>query len=155
MKKNLFKLMCAVCAVAAMCVTFTSCSDDPEPTVDNTTLLLLQQLQEQQKQQSSSVVTITNNSTNDLYRFTVHFVNAYGEELTAPDYGTLYAGSSVSAEIPTGAEKYYMATYLYGTWYFSPDYAISYKSLTLSSAEVGRWRANSSASRYPMASSEN
>lgn len=100
-------------------------------------------------------VSITNNSTYTLNRFTVHFVNSKYEELSSRDFGTLYPNSSITAEIPTGATEYYMATYLGSRWYFSANYSIDFTNMLLTTAEVGNWSTNSSASRYPKTSSAN
>ena len=100
-------------------------------------------------------VTITNNSTYTLYRFRVVFVNGKYEELTDRDFGTLDPGTSITADIPTSATEYYMATYLNSKWFFSPNYEVSYTNLSLSSSEIGNWSTNSSANRYPKASSAN
>lgn len=100
-------------------------------------------------------VTITNNSTYTLYRFRVVFLNSRMEELTDRDFGTLDPGTTISADIPTSATEFYMATYLNSTWYFSPNYDISYTRLMLSTSEVGQWSKNSSANQYPKASSGN
>ncbi len=100
-------------------------------------------------------VTITNNSTYSLYRFRVVFVNSRFEELTDRDFGTLDPGTTITADIPTAATEFYMATYLNSKWFFSPNYDISYTRLNLSTAEIGNWSTSSSANRYPKASSAN
>ena len=100
-------------------------------------------------------VTITNSSTYTLYRFRVVFMNSRLEELTDRDFGTLDPGTTITADIPTSATEFYMATYSNYKWYFSPNYDISYTSLSLTTAEIGNWSANSSANRYPKASSTN
>ncbi len=100
-------------------------------------------------------VTITNSSTYTLYRFRVVFMNSRFEELTDRDFGTLDPGTTITADIPTSATEYYMATYLNSKWYFSPNYDVTYTNLSLSTAEIGNWSANSSANRYPKASSAN
>lgn len=99
-------------------------------------------------------ITITNNSTFSLYRFRVVFVNNKNEELTDRDFGTLDPGTTITADIPTAAAEFYMTTYNQ-MWFFSPNYDISYTYLSLSTAEIGNWSANSSANRYPKASSAN
>lgn len=100
-------------------------------------------------------VTITNSSTYTLYRFRVVFMNSRLEELTDRDFGTLDPGTSITADIPTSATEFYMATYLNSRWYFSPNYDVTYTNLSLTTAEIGNWSANSSANRYPKASSAN
>ena len=100
-------------------------------------------------------VTITNSSTYTLYRFRVVFVNSRFEELTDRDFGTLDPGTTITADIPTSATEFYMATYLNSKWFFSPNYDITYTNLSLTTAEIGNWSANSSANRYPKASSAN
>lgn len=100
-------------------------------------------------------VTITNNSTYTLYRFRVVFLNSKNEELTDKDLGTVDPGQKITVDIPTSATEYYMATYLNYKWFFSPNYDISYTNLTLSTSEIGNWHSNSSANRYPKASSAN
>lgn len=100
-------------------------------------------------------VTITNNSTYSLYRFRVVFVNSRFEELTDRDFGTFDPGTTITADIPTAATEFYMATYLNSKWFFSPNYEISYTRLNLSTAEIGNWSTSSSANRYPKASSAN
>lgn len=100
-------------------------------------------------------VTVTNNSTYTLYRFRVVFLNSKLEELTDRDFGTLDPGSTITAEIPTSAKEFYMATYLNSKWFFSPNYEVTYTNLSLSTAEIGNWSTNSHANRYPKASSAN
>ena len=90
-------------------------------------------------------VTVTNNSIYVLERFRVVMLNSKMETLTDRDFGTLSPGNSVTMDIPTGATEYYMATYLYSTWFFSPNYDIQYSSLSLSTDEIGGWKSNSSA----------
>ena len=100
-------------------------------------------------------VTITNSSTYTLYRFRVVFMNSRLEELTDRDFGTLDPGTTITADIPTSASEFYMATYLNSKWFFSPNYDVTYTNLSLSTAEIGNWSAHSSANRYPKASSAN
>lgn len=100
-------------------------------------------------------VTITNSSTYSLYRFRVVFVNSRLEQLTDRDFGTLDPGTTITADIPTSATEFYMATYLNSKWFFSPNYDVTYTNLNLTTAEIGNWSANSSANRYPTASSAN
>ena len=97
-------------------------------------------------------VTITNKTTYTLKRFTVHFVNSRLEELPDRDFGTVDPNSTVSADIPTGATEYYMAFYD-SRWWFSPNYSIEYTENLITS--VDKWTSNSSADRYPKASSAN
>lgn len=98
-------------------------------------------------------VTITNNSTYTLYRFRVVFINSRFEELTDRDFGTLDPGTTITADIPTAATEFYMATYLNSKWFFSPNYDVTYTRLNLSTAEIGNWSTNASANRYPKAAS--
>ena len=100
-------------------------------------------------------VTITNNSTYTLYRFRVVFINSRFEELTDRDFGTLDPGTTITADIPTAATEFYMATYLNSKWFFSPNYDVTYTRLNLSTAEIGNWSTNASANRYPKAASAN
>lgn len=100
-------------------------------------------------------VTITNSSTYTLNRFRVVFMNSRLEELTDRDFGTLDPGTTITADIPTSASEFYMATYLNNKWFFSPNYDVAYTNLSLTTAEIGNWSANSSANRYPKASSAN
>lgn len=100
-------------------------------------------------------VTISNNSKYTLYRFRVVFVNSKFEELTDRDFGTLSPSTTITADIPTSAKEFYMATYLNNKWFFSPNYDVSYTNLSLSTAEIDNWRTSSSANRYPKASSAN
>ena len=93
---------------------------------------------------SSNQVIVTNNSTYVLYRFRIVFLNSRNETLSDIDCGTLSPGKSASADIPTAAKEYYMATLLSSTWFFSPNYDIQYKVLSLSTDEIGRWKSNSS-----------
>ena len=76
------------------------------------------------------------------------------EELSRRDFGSLYPGGKIEADIPTGATEYYMATYA-SRWYFSANYSIDITRMTLTTAEVDNWSANSSANRYSKASSAN
>lgn len=94
-------------------------------------------------------VTVKNSSTYTLPRFRFVFVNSRMEPLADLEKGTLYPGGSLSADIPTAATEYYMATLINGTWFFSPNYNVKYKSLNLSTSEVDGWQANSSSSMYP------
>jgi|GEM_PF-4928053 len=89
-------------------------------------------------------VTVTNNSTYSLTRFRIVFLNSRNETLTDIDCGTLSPGKKAYADIPTSATQFYMATYLYSKWFFSPNYDIQYNNLTLSTDEVGGWKSNSS-----------
>ena len=88
-------------------------------------------------------VTVTNGSIYTLERFRIVFLNARNEKLTDRDFGTLAPGNNISVDIPTGATEYYMATYLYNTWFFSPNYGVNYTSLNLTSDEIGNWATNS------------
>lgn len=117
-------LMLAVCAVG-----FTSCgSDEPEPAPG--------------PEQNPDVVYITNGSSYTLNDFVVYFTNSKGELITRENKGTLKAGGHTDADIPQGAEYYYMATTLMGSRFFSPDYKVSLTSITLTDATVGEWRTN-------------
>jgi hypothetical protein len=93
-------------------------------------------------QNGKSAITVKNNSTYTLPRFTIHFVNDRFDELSTRDFGTLYPGGTATAEIATGATEYYMATNLYGTWYFSANYSIDYTNMSLTTSEIDNWRAN-------------
>ena len=104
----------------ALSVSFVSCSDDDD---------------------TPSVITVSNNSTYTLNRFRVVFVTEKGETLTDKEYGTLSPDDKITAEIPTGAAEYYMATYI-NRWYFSPNYSISITNNKLTSAVVGEWMSN-------------
>lgn len=88
-------------------------------------------------------VRITNNSVYSLSRFRVVFVNSQYEKLTDRDFGTLDPGDYITADIPTAATTYYMATYLNDRWFFSPDYDVTYTNLNLSTSEIGNWSTNS------------
>lgn len=105
------------------------------------------------KTQSNQIV-ITNGSTYTLSRFRVVFMNSRLEELTDRDFGTFDPGSVVTADIPTSAKEFYMATYMNNKWFFSPNYDVSYNDLRLTTAEIGNWSTNSSANQYPQASTE-
>lgn len=100
-------------------------------------------------------ITITNNSTYTLYRFRVIFINSRLETLTDRDFGTLDPGTTITADIPTSATEFYMAEYFNNRWYFSPNYDVTYTNLSLTTAEVGNWSANSSANSYSNVSSAN
>lgn len=108
-----------------------------------------------QSAKNTKTVTVTNNSTYTLYRFRVVFLNNRLEQLTDRDFGTLDPGTTITADIPTAATEYYMATYLSGRWYFSANYSVDYTDMILTTAEVNNWSANSSSSRYPKASTAN
>lgn len=94
-------------------------------------------------------VNVRNNSTYTLPRFRFVFLNSRGETLSDIEKGTVYPGESVSANIPASATEYYMATLLSGNWYFSPNYDVSYRTLNLTTSEIGQWYRNSSSSIYP------
>lgn len=116
--------------VAVMSMGFMSCSkDEPEETPEYPTA-------------DYTKVVISNNGVTTLQRFRVVFLNAKREILTDKDFGTLAPGESITANIPTGATEYYMATYLYSKWFFSPNYEVSIISLKLSEAEIGQWTSN-------------
>lgn len=121
--KNLAKYMTMLMMVLAMGLTFSSCGDDDDD-------------------DKGVTITIQNNSTYDLPRFRVVFLNNRDEQLTDRDFGTLSPGDKIKADVPTGAVEFYMATYLNGNWYFSPNYSTSYRNLKLSNAEVGEWSTN-------------
>lgn len=89
-----------------------------------------------------AVLTVTNDTGSmTLSRFTIVFVNHLGETLTDREYGTFSPGDRISAEIPIGAEEYYMGTYL-NAWYFSPNYPASITNNVLTYDGVGQWRTN-------------
>lgn len=112
----------AIALVAMMSLGLTSCSkEDP---ID------------------SEQLTVRNNGTYTLNRFRIVFLNSSREKLSEKDCGTLAPGDQASANIPTAAKEYYMATYMYSEWYFSPYYDISYTNLTLSDSEIGEWKKN-------------
>lgn len=102
--------------------------------------------------QKPTRVTITNSTIYTLKRFTVHFLNSRMEELPDRDFGTLSPNSTITADIPTGAAEYYMAFYD-SRWWFSPNYSIEDSEMVIT--DIGQWTANSSANRYPKASSAN
>ena len=93
-------------------------------------------------EQNPDVVYITNGSSYTLNDFVVYFTNSKGELITRENKGTLKAGGHTDADIPQGAEYYYMATTLMGSRFFSPDYKVSLTSITLTDATVGEWRTN-------------
>ena len=117
--------------VAMMCIGMSSCSKsdsdpDPEPPIPS----------------SPTRITVTNNGTYTLERFRIIFLNSSRESLTDKDCGTLAPHDQASAPIPTAANEYYMATYIFGNWFFSPYYSISYSNLSITDAEIGQWRSN-------------
>lgn len=105
-----------------MVTTFliTSCNKDDDP-----------------KPQTVTIINKTGSIT--LKSFRVVFINGKGETLTDRDYGTFNPDDEVTAEIPTGAEEYYMATKQNNSWFFSPDYAISITTNKLTTDGVGEW----------------
>ncbi len=108
-------------AILTLSLGFASCSEDEE---------------------SYPELTITNNSTYTLNRFRVIFVNEDLETMSDVDYGTLYPNETISdIVIPTGATKYYMATYQ-DQWFFSPYYSVSIRKLKLDNSTVGQWSNN-------------
>ena len=141
-RKNFLLNLLAMMMVAMVSVGFTSCSDDDKeealPVIPQT-----------------NKVTVKNNSTYSLYRFRVVFVNSRMEEIDDKDFGTREPGKSISCEIPTGATEYYMATYQNYTWFFSPNYEVSYKNISLTNSIINNWYSNSSSNRYPKACSTN
>ena len=87
-----------------------------------------------------AVLTVTNKTGSmTLSRFRIVFLTGKGETLTDREYGTFSPGDRVSAEIPIGAEEYYMATYL-NAWYFSPNYPVSITDNVLTYDGVGQWQ---------------
>lgn len=139
MKLKNYLWLISMALFVGLSLTLTACDDKNEPD---------EVIQE-------TKVTVTNNSAYTLYRFRVVFVNSKLEELTDRDFGTLDPGSTITADIPTSAKDFYMATYLNSKWFFSPNYEVTYKNLSLSTAEIDNWSANSYANRYPKASSAN
>lgn len=122
--------------VLIMSIGITSCSKsddepDPVPVPDPT----------------PTQITIHNGGTYTLNRFRIVFLNSSREKLSEKDCGTLAPNDKASAKIPTAAKEYYMATYMYSTWFFSPYYDIKYTNLTISDAEIGEWTSNSSSSQ--------
>ena len=99
---------------------------------------------EQSAKEAATKVTFTNNSTYTLARFTLVFWNSRSETLKQRDFGTLYPGNSITDDIPTGATEYWMAFYDSGYYWLSPNYSIEYTSLSLTTAEIGRWQKSSS-----------
>lgn len=87
-------------------------------------------------------ITVTNNGTYTLSRFRIVFLNSSREKLSEKDCGTLAPNDRATAKIPTAAKEYYMATYMYSKWFFSPYYDISYTNLTISDSEIGEWTTN-------------
>ncbi len=88
------------------------------------------------------VLTVTNDTgSRTLQRFRIVFLTGNGETLIDREYGTFSPGDRISAEIPIGAEEYYMATYL-NAWYFSPNYPASITDNVLTYDGVGQWRSN-------------
>lgn len=119
----------AIMMVIAMSIV--SCGkDDPEPTP------------EPPGPTTPTTITVRNNGTYTLNRFRIIFLNSSREKLSEKDCGTLAPNDQASAKIPTAAKEYYMATYLYNDWFFSPYYDISYANLILSDAEIGNWSKN-------------
>lgn len=87
-------------------------------------------------------LNITNNSTYTLSDFVVNFTNDSGEVITREQKGTVKPNDKVSVDIPIGATKYYMGTSLYGTRFWSADYAVSVKKQVLTDQIVGNWSSN-------------
>lgn len=89
-----------------------------------------------------AVLTVTNDTgSRTLQRFKIVFLTGNGEILIDREYGTFSPGDRISAEIPIGAEEYYMGTYL-NAWYFSPNYPASITNNVLTYDGVGQWRTN-------------
>ena len=90
-----------------------------------------------------AVLTVTNDTGSmTLSRFTIVFVNHLGETLTGREYGTFSPGDRISAEIPIGAEEYYMGFVLSGRWFVSPNYPVSITNNVLTYDGVEQWRSN-------------
>lgn len=104
--------------------TFTACGGD---SVDDTT---------------QGTLVIKNKSTYSLPRFSVVFINSRGEKISDIDKGTFDPGSTQTYTIPVGATEYYMRTNLSGTVFFSPNYIVSVKKITLDNSTVGEWTTN-------------
>jgi hypothetical protein len=137
MKKLTFEKMTnrsnvlSILFVLIMSIGITSCSksnDEPDPGPG--------------PEPTPTQITVYNGGTYTLSRFRIIFLNSSREKLSEKDCGTLAPNDKASAKIPTAAKEYYMATYLYNKWFFSPYYDISYSSLTLSDAEIGEWSSN-------------
>ena len=123
MKAMKYLSMVLLMLVTSVCMFSCSSDDDGDPTAGGT-------------------ISIVNQSTETLERFTVTFLNERMEILTQRDYGTFLPGDNISAEIPTGAAEYYMGTYLYGMWFFSPNYSISIRTNNLTQSVVDQWTTN-------------
>lgn len=92
-----------------------------------------------------SGIVIKNNSSYDLTNFRVYFIGANSyQTITYENYGTFKKGRTITVtEIPDGAVYYYLATTLGGTSFFSIDYSISTRRITLTDETVGNWTSNS------------
>lgn len=105
--------------------SFAACSDDDD--------------------ENGSGLVITNSSTYTLQRFRVVFITAQGETLSDREYGTFYPGAKQEIpEIPAGAAYYYMATYANNMWFFSVNYEVSVRNLSITTDVIGEWRTNTS-----------
>lgn len=103
--------------------SFAACSDDDDDT--------------------STGLVITNSSTYTLQRFRVVFYTSQEGILSDREYGTFYPGAKQEIPvIPVGAAYYRMATYLDEEWYFSPNYEVSYRNLSITTDVIGEWRIN-------------
>ncbi len=94
--------------------------------------------------QEKSGIVIKNNSSYDLTNFRVYFIGANSyQTITYENYGTFKTGRTITVtEIPDGAVYYYLATTLGGTSFFSIDYSLSTRRITLTDETVGNWTSN-------------
>ena len=123
MKKH-YSVLIAMFLLFVAANTFTACGGDE---VDDTT---------------QGTLVIKNNSIYSLQRFAIRFINSRGETISDIDKGTFEPGSSQKCTIPIGATEYYMRTLLGGTYFFSPNYEVSIKKITLDNSTVGAWTSN-------------
>ena len=87
-------------------------------------------------------VKVTNNSSMMLSSFTIVFCNEYGENIDKKNFGDFAHGEVCSMVIPIGASRWYCGTLINSTWYFSPFYNTSTKSVVLTQSMVYQWTTN-------------
>lgn len=118
-----FKFLSMLLLMLVTTFSFAACSDDDDD--------------------ASTGLVITNSSTYTLQRFRVVFITSQGETLSDREYGTFYPGAKQEIPvIPVGAAYYYMATYQNNMWFFSANYEVSYRNLSITTDVIGEWRTN-------------
>lgn len=76
-------------------------------------------------EESKNQITITNKTANTLYLATVVFYNNKEEVLSERNFGSLYPGATINADIPTGAVSFRFYINNRNLWLFTPVYYLT------------------------------